>query len=86
MSGNRVSRDRGAKLVLSREEEKKLSYWLIEMAEVGHRLSPTTLKIKVSNIAMGRDTPFRNGITGGGWMRGWKRCHSELSVRTSQAL
>jgi hypothetical protein len=86
MSGNRVSRDRGAKLVLSREEEKKLSYWLIEMAEVGHRLSPTTLKIKVSNIAMGRDTPFRNGIPGGGWMRGWKRCHSELSVRTSQAL
>ena len=84
--GNRVSRDRGAKPVLSQEEEKKLSEWLVEMAEVGYGLSPTTLKIKVSNIAMGRDTPFRNGIPGDGWMRGWKRRHPELSVRTSQAL
>ena len=84
--GNRLSRDRGAKPVLSREEEKQLSAWLIEMAEAGHGLSPTALKMKVSNIAIGRDTPFRNGIPGGGWMRGWKRRHPELSVRTSQAL
>ena len=81
-----MSRDRGAKPVLSNEEEKKLSDWLIEMAEAGHVLSPTTLKIKVSNIAMGRDTPFRNGIPGGGWLRGWKQRHPELSVGTSQAL
>ena len=84
--GNRVSRDRGAKPVLSHEEEKKLSEWLVEMAEAGHELSTTTLKIKFSNIAMGRDTPFRNGIPGGGWMRGWKQRHPKLSVRTSQAL
>lgn len=84
--GNRRSRERGAKPVLSPEEEKKLSEWLIEMAEAGHGLSPTALKIKVSNIVMGRDTPFRNGIPGGGWMRGWKRRHSELSVRSSQVL
>ena len=78
--GNRRSRERGAKPVLSPEEEKKLSEWLIEMAEAGHGLSPTALKIKVSNIVMGRDTPFRNGIPGGGWMRGWKCRHPELSV------
>ena len=84
--GNRVSRDCGAKPVLSHEEENKLSEWLVEMAEAGHGLSTTTLKIKMSNIAMGRDTPFRNGIPGDGWMRGWKRHHPELSVRTSQAL
>jgi hypothetical protein len=84
--GNRVSRERGAKPVLTAEEEKKLSDWLIEMAEAGHGLSATALKIKVSNIAMGRDTPFRNGIPGAGWLRGWKCRHPELSMRTSQAL
>ena len=63
-----------------------MSDWLIEMAEAGHGLSATALKIKVSNIAMGRDTPFRNGIPGVGWLRGWKRRHLELSMRTSQAL
>ena len=56
--GNRMIRDRGAKPVLSHEEEKKFSDWSIEMAEAGHGLSPTSLTMKVSNIAMGRETPF----------------------------
>ena len=42
--------------------------------------------MKVSEITMARETPFRDGIPGEGWLRGWKRHHLELSLRQSQAL
>jgi hypothetical protein len=84
--GMRKSRTRGAKGVLSEEEERQLTHWLISMVERGYGLSPTTLKMKVSEITMSRDTPFREGIPGGGWMRGWRRRHPELTLRVSQAL
>jgi hypothetical protein len=84
--GLRTSLVRGEKGVLTLEEEGQLVQWLMQMAEVGHRLSITALKMKVSEITMARATPFRNGILGGGWMRGWRRRHPELSLRTAAAL
>jgi hypothetical protein len=54
--------------------------------ERGCGLSPTALKMKVSEITMSKDTPFREGIPGGGWMRGWRRRHPELILQVSQAL
>jgi hypothetical protein len=82
----RKSRRRGAKGVLSDEEELQLIEWLIYMVERGYGLTPTALKMKVSEITMSRDTPFREGILGGGWMRGWCLRHPELTLRVSQAL
>lgn len=58
--------------ILSHEEEGKLEDFLITMAERGHGLSVTLLKMKVSGITMARDTPFCDGILSGGWMKGWK--------------
>jgi hypothetical protein len=84
--GIRTSRIRGARGVLTPEEEAQLGDWLVRMAEAGHDLSPTALKMKVSEITMTRPTPFRNGIPGGGWMRGWRRRHPKLSLRTAGAL
>jgi hypothetical protein len=52
------------------EEEAQLADWFIKMTEAGHRLSPTALKMKVSEITMTRPTPFRNGVPGDGWMCG----------------
>jgi hypothetical protein len=63
-----------------------LSNWLISMVERGYGLTPTALRMKVSEITMSRDTPFREGIPGRGWMRGWKRRHLELILRAAQAL
>jgi hypothetical protein len=37
----------------------------MQMAEVGHGLSITTLKMKVSEITMSKVIPFRSGIPGG---------------------
>ena len=64
--GLRISWLRKAKGVLTLEEERQLVQWLIQMAKVGHGLSITTLKMKVSEITMARAIPFRNGILGGG--------------------
>lgn len=49
-------------------------------------LSPTALRIKVSEITMSRDTPFCEGIPRGRWMRGWRRWHLELTLHVLQAL
>jgi hypothetical protein len=55
--GMRKSKRRGAKGVLLDEEERQLVEWLISMVERGYGLTPTTLKLKVSEITMSRDTP-----------------------------
>jgi hypothetical protein len=86
VSGMRKSRQRGAKSILTVEEEQQLFEWLLSMVDRGYGLSPTALKMKVSEITMSRDTPFHEGILGGGWMRGWRHRHPELILRVSQAL
>ena len=60
--------------------------YLIEMCNRGLGLSPTQLKMKVYEITRNRWTPFKNGIHGGWWMRWWKHCHPELTLRSLQAL
>jgi hypothetical protein len=73
--------------VLSPEEEQQLVDWLLLVCDMGYGLSPITLGMKVSEITMSRDTPFRKGIPRGGWMRGWRRRrHPKLTLRISQAL
>jgi hypothetical protein len=45
-------------------------------------LSPSALRMKVSEITMSKDTPFREGIPRGGW----RQQHPELTLHVSQAL
>jgi hypothetical protein len=80
------SRVRGAKEVLSLEEEQQLVDWLLLMCDKGYGLSPAALRMKVSEITISRDIPFREGIHRGGWMREWRRQHPELTLRILQAL
>lgn len=64
------------KNVLMNGEVKQLPNDCVTMAEQGHGLiTLTTLKMKVSKVTMHLDMPFRNGIPGGGWMRGRKYRH-----------
>jgi hypothetical protein len=68
--GLRKSRNRGAKGVLSADKGQQLSDWLITMVERGYGLTHSAFKMKVSKITMSRETPFRDGIHGVGWMKG----------------
>lgn len=60
--------------------------WLLTMAERGHKLTSSALKMKVSEICASRETPFWDGIPGGRWMQAWKWHHPKLSLHTPQAL
>jgi hypothetical protein len=60
------SRALGAEGVLFPQEEQQLVDWLISMVERGYGLSPIALKMKVSEIIMSIETPFQDGILGGG--------------------
>ena len=48
------SRIRGTLGVLFKEKEQQLTDWLISIVERGYGLSPTALKMKVSEITMYR--------------------------------
>ena len=84
--GQTRTRLREAKGVLFAEEEEYIVQYLIDMCDRGYGLSPTQLKMKVYEITMNRWTPFKNGISGGGWMQWWKRRHLEFTLRASQVL
>ena len=71
---------------LDLEEENKLEKWLVNMAKMRHRLNPIALKMKVCELKVQKQTSFWDGIPRGRWMRGWKQCHPELSLRMSHAL
>jgi hypothetical protein len=78
--GMRKSRVRGIKEVLTLEEEQQLSDSLLSMVEKEYGLSPTALRMKVSEITMSRAIPFTKGIPGRDWIRGWKTRHPELTL------
>jgi hypothetical protein len=56
------------------------------MVERGYGLTHSAMKLKVNEITISRETPFRDCIPSAGWMRRWKRRHPELTLRASQAL
>jgi len=50
--GKCISRQCGAKEILSCKEEDQLAMWLVQMVEWGHGVSPIDLRLKVSEITM----------------------------------
>ncbi len=62
------SRVRGIRDVLTHNEERELVDYCIAMFERRHGLIPLGLKMKVTGITKNRNTPFRNKISGNGWM------------------
>ena len=60
--GLKKSRIREAKEVITIKEEQQLFDWLLSMVERGYGLSPTVLRMKVSNITMSKATPFTESI------------------------
>jgi hypothetical protein len=81
--GVRKSRKRGPAGVLSPGEEAQLVEYLLSMCERGLGLTPSALKMKVYEITKHRSTPFKNGISGDGWLRWFRHRHPDLTLRVS---
>jgi hypothetical protein len=86
LSGTVLSRKRGTALVLIEAEELELVQYVLAIQELGFPLTLLQLKLKVSLLTQGRDTPFTNVIPGTGWLLWFRKRHLELSVRVAQGL
>jgi hypothetical protein len=42
--------------------------------------------MKVYDISKNKDTPFKNGILGDGWLRCFRQRHPKFTLRVAQAL
>lgn len=79
------SQKRSINAVFSLDEEAHIIEFLIKMYNHGYGLSPSALKMKINEIAKNRWIPFKDGILGGGWMKWFKLCLLELTLRATQA-
>jgi hypothetical protein len=84
--GLSLSRKKRRRPVLSKVEEEKVVQYILGMARYGHPINITELKIKVAEATQLHDTPFKDGIPRAGWVRWFRKCHPEISVRMSQGL
>ncbi len=78
----------GPSTVLTREEERCLVDYVIGMADRGFGLVSEDLMRAAFAIVekSGRPHPFRDGMAGRGWLEAFRWRHSELTLRTPQAL
>ena len=61
--------------------------YIFKMQDLGHPLTPGELRLKVALATQCRKTPWSaTGVPGKGWLRRFKRRHSELATRRSQGL
>jgi hypothetical protein len=82
-----LGRKRGKNSVLTESEERKLVTYLHDMANQGFPLTWLQLKIKITSLVQGgRETPFKDGIPGNGWVRWFRKRHPEVSLRSAQTL
>ena len=77
----------GPSPVLLKDEEDRLTSYIITMAERGFGLSPTDIRGLAYEIAnnSGRKHPFTNGLTGKDWYQSFVQ-RRKLSLRTPQPL
>jgi hypothetical protein len=87
VQGITLGRKRGKTSVLTPSEEKKLVTYLHDMANRGFPLTWLQLKLKVASLVQdGRETPFKDGVPGNGWVRWFRKRHPEVSLRSAQTL
>ena len=77
----------GRKPVLPIEVENKIVEKTLSAAQCGFGFSRQLLAAKVCNVTkkLKIKTPFRNGIPGYDWWKGFKDRHPEVSLRTPEA-
>jgi hypothetical protein len=86
LMGTIQSRKRGKKLVMSEQEEAALVQYVLDMCDRAHPLNMTQLIINAAQLTQHRETPFKYGILGRGWLKWFRRRHPELVLRVAQGL
>lgn len=78
----------GPSPVLQKEEEERLVKWIIDMSEIGYGQCREQVCLMVKKILDSdkRPNPFPNNMPGKDWWHAFLKRHSELSLRTPQAL
>jgi len=84
--GRTLSRRREKNEVLIDKEENDVVNYLLEMQNHGFPLHLGQLRAKVYEITQARLTPFKDGVSGYGWLRCFLNRHLELSLRKPQAV
>jgi hypothetical protein len=56
------------------------------MCDRAHPLNMTQLIMKAAQLTQHRETPFRDGIPGRGWLKWFRKRHPELVLRLAQGL
>ena len=72
--------------MLTYSEETALEAYILKMQEYAYLLNMDQLRLKVAEMVQNRVTPFRDGIPGNGWIKWFKRRHSNLTLRHSEGL
>lgn len=75
----------GPPTILTVEEEDRLCKYIVEMADIGFGLTREEIAFRIVD-EQGRKHPFRDGMAGRGWFEGFRARHSNLTIRTPQAL
>jgi hypothetical protein len=86
LMGTIQSRKRGKKAVMSEQEETTLVQYVQDMCDRAHPLNMTQLIMKAIQLTQHRETPFRDGIPGRGWLKWFRKRHPKLVIRLAQGL
>ena len=81
-----LQRKKGPPTMLTHSEETSLEAYILKMQEYAYPLSMDQLQLKVAEMVQDRVMPFRDGIPGNGWIKWFKRRHSNLTLRHSKGL
>jgi hypothetical protein len=84
--GTIQSRKRGKKALMSEQEEAALVQYVMDMCDRAHPLNMTQLIMKAVQLTQHKETPFKDGISGWGWLKRFRRHHPELVLRVAQGL
>ena len=78
----------GRRPTMPPEVEDRMADQVAKAASAGFGIGPKRVMLRASSICHGLNisTPFRDGVAGKGWWRGFKSRHPELALRKPEAL
>lgn len=83
-----VECSKGPPTILTKEEESRITEWIIYCCDRGFPISRNQLLDSVHSLVteLKRSTPFTNNKPGRHWYEGFRRRHPELCLRVAQNL
>lgn len=78
----------GAPTILTPKEENHLVQWIVTLGKAGFPVTKTQLIESVTELlkTLDRENPFKDGVPGRHWYKGFLKRHKEISCRVSQNL